>query len=397
MNILFHQKFAFLKVIQLTLTLALLLGLSLPSFACRLLLIIQNQPDAVDVQERFITGSRSLRNQAQTESPWFQLAGQSVKNNFYGSSDQNHDGFGVVAFGKDPADTVYKRNVNWIQSSESSKQLAEIVDATAKTTHTYLGHIRAASPNTSVDEENNHPYKVVRNENETWYFMANGGIAVPPKAYEQKLKKNPWLSTYASKAPLPSDSEYLFHWLLADVNKVLGGTAYQVDEYNSPLVEESLRLGFAKLLAQQPLVTYQPSDVETAEIPVNRVYGQSMVRAIGKTWMLSNGEYTYVAIYNNDVWMQVKKDDKGALQTVVIASEPTNLAEFYKAGERFKAGWSRWQQLPNNTLFTIHRALSDGNMWSKGDISIDTNSFDAPAVKVPKGLCPKAKVNEIGC
>lgn len=397
MNILFHQKFAPLKIIQLTLTIALLFGLSLPSFACRLLLIIQNQPDAVDVQERFITGSRSLRNQAQTESPWFQLAGQSVKNNFYGSSDQNHDGFGVVAFSNNPADTVYKRNVNWIQSPESTKQLAEIVDATAKKTHTYLGHIRAASPNTSVEEANNHPYKVVRNANETWFFMANGGIAVPPKAYEQKLKKNPWLATYASKAPLPSDSEYLFHWLLADVNKVLGGTAYQVDEYNSPLVEESLRLGFAKLLAQQPLVIYQPSDVETAEIPVNQAYGQSMVRAIGKTWMLSNGEYTYVAIYNNDVWMQVKKDEKGALQTVVIASEPTNLSEFYKAGERFKAGWSRWQQLPNNTLFTIHRALADGNMWSKGDISIDANSFDAPAVKVPKGLCPKAKVNEIGC
>ena len=388
MNILLHKKNVSLKVIQLTLTIALLFGLSLPCFACRLLLIIQNQPDAVDVQERFITSSRSLRNQAQTQSPWFQLAGQSVKNNFYGSSDQNHDGFGVVAFSNNPADTVYKRNVNWVQSPESTKQLAEIVDATAKTTHTYLGHIRAASPNTSVEEANNHPYKVVRNENETWYFMANGGIVVPPKAYEQKLKKNPWLATYASKAPLPSDSESLFHWLLSDVNKRLGGTDHYTTNENVSLVEESLQLNFAKLLANQPLITYQPSAVQTAEIPVNKATQQPLVRTIGKTWIMSNGEFTFVAVYNNDVWMQVKKDDKGALQSVVIASEPTNLAEFYKAGERFKAGWSRWQQLPNNTLFTVHRASfydgddDNGNPVVGLQITIDANSFDSPAVKV---------------
>ncbi len=403
MNTLKNQFTLRFPLLKWVVVVALFLGISLPGFACRLLLIVQTQPDAADVQERFITSSRSLRNQAQTEAPWFQLAGQSVKNNFYGSSDQNHDGFGVVAFGKNPADTVYERNVHWIQSPESTKQLTETIEATAKTTHTYLGHIRAASPNTSVVEANNHPYTVVRNENETWYFMANGGITIPQKAYQQKLKQHPWLSTYASKDPHPSDSEQLFHWLLTDVDKTLGKN-YILDETTNPLVEESLRHSFAKLLAQQKLVTYQPSLVETAEVLVNEASNQALVRAIGKTWMMSNGTYTYLAVYNNDVWMQVKKAESGAIEAVVVASEPTNLNEFYKAGQQFKAGWSRWQQLPNNTLFTIARhAFYDGED-EKGEsvtnynISIDANSFDAPAIKVPKGLCPKAKLNEAdGC
>jgi predicted glutamine amidotransferase len=400
MNNLLNKTQSSFKRLTLITTVFLLMGLMLPSFACRLLLIVQKTPDAVDVQERFLTSSRSLKNQAQMESPWFQLAGQSIKNNFYGSSDQNHDGFGVVAFREDPADTVYKRNVNWVQSAESTQQLTELIDATAKTTHTYLGHLRAASPNTSIVEENNHPYKVVRNESETWYFMANGGITLPQKAYEQRVKKNPWLSTYASKAPLPTDSEHLFHWLLADVNNVLGDQENRLTNENHFLVEESLRLGFAQLLAQQPLVTYQPSEVETAEIPVNKGSQQALIRAIGKTWILSNGEYTYVAVYNNEVWMQVQKDERGNLEKVVVASEPTNLSEFYKASEHFKAGWSRWQQLPNNTLFTIVRSGfydgddEQGHPVTGVQLSIEANSFDAPAVKVPKGLCPKATVDK---
>jgi predicted glutamine amidotransferase len=378
----------------------LLCSANLPSFACRLLLMVQATPDAVEAQDRLLTSSRSLRNQAQTNAPWFQLAGQSIKNNFYGSSDQNHDGWGLVAFGKTPAETVYKRNVQWIQTPESTQQLTETLNATAKTTHTYLGHIRAASTGTAVTQENNHPYKVVRHENETWYFMANGGIAIPPKAYLQKLKKNPWLSTYASKALLPSDSEYLFHWLLADVEKVLGKNAI-MDDYNLPLVEESLRHSFSTVVAQQKLVTYQPSHVQTAEIPMNQADGQALVRAIGKTWMMSNGNTTFVAVYNNEVWMQVKKDKEGRLETVVVASEPTNLAEFYKAGEQFKAGWSHWQQLPNNTLFTINRSVlyDEASSVDGHYITIDAHSFDAPAVKVPRGMCPKAKVKEekVGC
>jgi predicted glutamine amidotransferase len=395
---LFTKNHAIFNGLQILTILCLLVGLSLPSLACRLLLVVQQEPDVTDVQERFIGSSRSLRNQAQAQEPWYQVAGQSIKNNFYGASAQNYDGFGLLAFSQRPTDAVvYKRNADWIQLSESTKQLTDILIRTAPITHTYLGHIRAASPNTSLNENNNHPFKIVRHGEETWYFMANGGIHIPNKTYTQKIKKYPWLTTYASKAPLPSDSEYLFHWLMADVENALGGKYPRITASNTALVQKSLSQSFAKLLTQQPLVAYQPSTIPSAIVPVNVRSSQPLVRTIGKTWILSNGEYTYLAIYNNDVWMQVKKNDTGLLKAVVVASEPTNFSEFYQAGKRFKTGWSYWQQLPNNTLFTIHRTPDVLGSTTSGHITIDANSFDAPAIKMPKGGCGKWVTYKTDC
>ncbi len=388
-------------IVQWVTTGCLLLGLTLPSVACRLLFIAQTKPDIASVQAHFLDNSRSLKNQAQETMPWFQIAGQSTKTNFYGVSDQNHDGSGIVAFGTQletglPKTLAYQRQVAWVQAEASTQQLQHVIQQTATEAHSFLGHIRAASSGTSIVEENNHPYKVVRpaQPEMPWYFMVNGAVVLNQQHYQQKLTYYPWLTQYASKALHPSDSEQLFHWLMADIETTFKKHHItQVDSLSIPLVVETLRNSFTKIVAQQPLQLYRPSQVSKPQYTVNahNVEDKGLVRAIANTFMLSNGEYTFVGVYNIDVWMQVKQDDTGAIQQVVIASEPTNIAEFYQAGQQFKDGWSRWQQLPNNTLFTIHRTPLNTET-EPVSITIEAKSFDAPAVKVPKKLYPKATV-----
>lgn len=384
-------------VLQWFFSVGLLVGLTLPSMACRLLFIAQTKPNATSVQAHFLDNSRSLKNQAQETMPWFQIAGQSTKTNFYGVSDQNHDGSGIVAFGTQlgtgfPKTLAYQRQVTWVQSEASTQQLQHVIQQTASEAHSFLGHIRAASAGTSIVEENNHPYKVVRpaQPEVPWYFMVNGAVVLNSQQYRQKITAFPWLTQFASKATHPSDSEQLFHWLMADIEAVLQKHRItQLDAISMPLVAETLRTSFASIVGKQPLQIYRPSQVSKPQYTVNAhtVEDKGLVRAIANTFMLSNGEYTFVGVYNIDVWMQVKQDEAGTIQEVVIASEPTNIAEFYQAGQKFQDGWSRWQQLPNNTLFTIHRTPLDTET-EPVSITIEAKSFDAPAVKVPKKLYP---------
>jgi predicted glutamine amidotransferase len=356
------------------------------SHACRLLALFKATPTSASSAPLpsdakpygyLVSHSRSLMHQANTQAPWYQLAGQSTRLNIF-VPECNRDGFGFSGF---------YGNTNTLQSAKSSVATAQnqplftqlASDLLKKDPHTVLAHLRAATPCTAIQEVNNHPYQLsVPHEADTakqWVFMANGGITLSAKALKQAKKQNPWaFSSPASQTP-ETDSYQLFQTLLAKGYQSINQKALNANN-QAPFINAIIH-EFEKLLAQNKPITYTPFAYQgyqqgqiftTATTPLP-------YRSIGKTWMLSNGQLTLIAIHRNDLWYQALKNEAGHLQQVVFASEPTNIKEYYQQQETFSNALTRWQQLPDHTVVIVNRSLD-------GTLQFNLQSFKTPALSV---------------
>jgi hypothetical protein len=322
-----------------------------------MLAVVQRQPNTLPVADFLVRHPRSLVQQANTTGPLCQLAGQSTRINTLGHLPPNADGFGVLGF-----DAQYQVVGPWRSLQPLNPQqplLQNALAPLAQQAQVVLAHIRAASVGSAQSPLNNHPF-VLPLLGQTWAFMANGTLRITPSLY-RRYTQGPHRQAFVANLaenPSPTDSQQVFHMLLQAMAPSLPLATPHILRELHPLLQR-ISQRYRTILKASAAWGYAPfgpaCGYPQASGPLGFVDATSQVRkAPANSFVLSNGALTLVGVWGNDVWYQLKQAEAtGAVEGVVLASEPTNLSAFYAQGETFAPGWSRWQQLPNETLVAL--------------------------------------------
>lgn len=387
------------RLTQLGLVLLSLLVFSLvpfPALACRLLTVVQVRPSVVDLTSRFITDSRSLLNQANTDQPFYQMAGQSLSVNALGSVVPNGDGAGIAAFSPEgPQGQRFLTSLYFRQSAplqQTNDGYKATVQALQTKATTLLAHVRARTSGT-VAPENNHPFTLSLGERpgDTWAFMANGGGDMSPAQY-QRWVRDPRIVGRRKPWQEGTDTERLFHVMLQAGLDVLpqNGT---LTSSRLELFQSALRSAYHRVMRLQHVSVSKPFAKqlgyhEAGGPPGFLTRSSKFARVQPNTVVMSNGAYTFIIVQGYQQWYQLMTDQR-RVQAIVLASEPTNLKEYYQAGERFPQGVTRWQQLPENLLVTL---VNDGQQLTMDwqplfDQDSPKQARSRPGLSLTKKLC----------
>ena len=360
--------------------LLLLLGAwALPqALACRMVTLIQTTPNADRVQQYWVEQSRSLMHQSHASEPYYQTAGQSLNTNMVEGVVPTVDGVGIAGFDADAQflNTLYYRQSQPLD--QASVAFKDAVSRLGKTGTVLMGHVRARTTG-PVAPFNNHPFVVTLNTQRggTWAFMANGGTQISAEDYTRLVKDvrlvKACVSSGCSSPTTLTDSEKLFHVLLSPLLPFLDATALKGDGFNTEQLEyfaHRLSQTYGAIQGKIPPKVMRPfvkgggySDAAQGHVLDEKSH---FLRYTPKTWVMSNGAYTFIFVHGYEQWYQVHYggEDRSYASALVFASEPTNIKEFYANGEAFLndadsghvqgASISRWQQLPQDSLSVVY-------------------------------------------
>jgi hypothetical protein len=353
----------FFSVLALWMMGLFLLGAGLAR-ACRLVTVVSTTPQPALVERVFIKESRSLLHQAHSTEPYYQTAGQSLSVNLLGPVVPTVDGVGLAAF--DPAGAFFKdyyyRNATSLEEPAAAQQFKQSVEQVSPYASVVLGNLRAKTQG-AVDASNNHPFRVTLGNapQKTWVFMANGGTRITPKMYNTAIRDTRFKASPNRQAVM-TDTEMLFHLLLQEALPILSAPTI-----NRDALAQQFATTYARVQGDisPSLFTPLSEGKGYSELGESHVFTEDsrFLRYWPKTWAMSNGVYTFIMVHGYDQWVQVHQDGEGHAQSLVFASEPTNIREYYTAGESMPAGSSRWQQIPQDTL--VAAFLEEGQVKMK--------------------------------
>ena len=351
--------------------------------ACRMVTVVQTVPNAERVKAYWVDHSRSLMNQSHASEPFYQTAGQSLNTNFVEGVVPTVDGVGIVGF---DADAQFLKSLYFRQSEplfEGSNAFKENVSSLGEKSTVLMGHVRARTTG-EVTPFNNHPFVATLNAERggTWAFMANGGTQISAEDYT-RLVKDKRLLTARSKAPTMTDSEKLFHVLITPLLPLIDTPPIDGDGFNLGKIEyiaSSLAKSYGETQGKiepkvmKPFVkgggysdAYAGNIFNEDSLPVIDE-DSYFLRYTPKTWVMSNGAYTFIFVHGYEQWYQINYggEDRSYASGIIFASEPTNIKEYYANGEAFlnepDAGFvqgsstSRWQQLPQDSLTVVYNS-----------------------------------------
>jgi hypothetical protein len=370
------------------------LGIQNTVWACRMMVILQQQPcqktDTACSQRLnnyIFEDTRALKHQGHAEEPYYQLGGISTPVNTIPGVVPNIDGAGMVGYTQVSSQKAAMKVKGYLrQSIPLQQEDTAFKNALAQwlpETSVFLLHSRAATVGQAV-AENNHPYQIVLSERagDTWSFMGNGGSPMT-MAYYTKHIHDPRIQSasaantkfahtlhqssppqsHPSLAPEMTDTERLFHLMLQEALPTLKGQP--LSEAQLQAFKGSIRRTYERTMSQYPTRILKPfaqgKGYMEGKGPEGFMTPESLYpRHVPNSVVLSNGEYTFLLLHEYPLFYQLHKSPATAshpeqVTTMVIASEPTNLASFYLAGERFPEGITRWQWFPDHTLVMIHR------------------------------------------
>jgi predicted glutamine amidotransferase len=334
-----------------------------PVLACRMLTLIQVQPDATVTEAYLLNDSRSLMKQSHDTEPYYELAGQSLNTNLLDGVVPNTNGVGILGFdlaGKFMPASYYRQSEPLEQKSSSFQTMVHKIAPEAQV---IMAHTRAMTQG-EITAQNNHPFKVALNTNVggTWAFMANGSTIITPETYTQRVKDARLLKAL-SKAKTTTDSEKLFHILLTDAlplidEPALAGTKPSTfnQMYTINALAEQLSKTYTAIQTTIAPGIYKPMDhpgYRLGSSPAAYDPESRFLRYWPKTWVMTNGSLTFIMVHGYDQWMQLRFTDK-KLGAVAFSSEPTSIQEFYHRQQAPVPAVSRWQQIPNDTLIAIY-------------------------------------------
>jgi predicted glutamine amidotransferase len=374
--------------------LMLLLTLPLPAMACRLVTVVQVRPGGVDLPARLVSESRSLLNQANTDQPFYQLAGQSLSVNALGSVVPNGDGAGMAAFsptagsqGQTFLAPLYFRQSTSLQQTHDGYRAT--VQALQPLATTLLAHVRARTSGT-VAPENNHPFTLSLGDRpgDTWAFMANGGGDMSPTQY-QRWVRDPRILARRKPWQEGTDTERLFHVMLQAGLSVLPTNGVLTNN-RLPRFQIALREAYHRVMRLQHVSVSKPFAKQLGYRDAGGPPGfltrsSKFARVQPNTVVMSNGAYTFIIVQGYQQWYQLMMDHQQTVQAIILASEPTNLKEYYLAGERFPQGMTRWQQLPENLLVTL---VNDGQQLTMDWQPLNEQDSPPPARSARRGDRP---------
>jgi len=350
------------------------ISLALPkASACRMVTVVQTVPNAERVKSYWVDHSRSLMNQSHASEPFYQTAGQSLNTNFVDGVVPTVDGVGIVGFnaGAQFLKSLYYRQAEPLfQKADAFKQA---VSALGEEGTVLMGHVRARTSG-EVTPFNNHPYVVTLNGKRggTWAFMANGGTNISADDYTRLIKDKRLLAA-RSKAPTMTDSEKLFHVLLTPLLPLIDTPPVNGAGFNLGKIEyitSTLAKTYGDIQGKIPPKVMKPfvKGSGYADAAKGNVFDEDshFLRYTPKTWVMSNGAYTFIFVHGYEQWYQIQYggEDRSYASAIVFASEPTNIKEYYANGEAFLnepdaglihgASTSRWQQLPQDSLTVVY-------------------------------------------
>lgn len=327
--------------------------------ACRMLTLVQSEASPQRIEDYFKNDSRSLFFQAHHTEPFYQTAGQSLNTNMVKGIVPTVDGVGLAGFNAsgDFLPSLYFRDARPLYEAESDYDNA--LEPLKTQAFVLMGHVRAKTRG-EVTEANNHPFaaKLYDGAGGTYAFMANGGTGISDDDYK-RLVKDTRLLNARSTAPTMTDSEKLFHVLMQPLLPIIDESKQPGGGVNSGKLDL-----VAGLLAQ----TYgdiqgklSPSVMKPfvkgggyEEAGARQVFSPEsyFLRYTPKTWVMSNGQFTFVFVHGYEQWYQVHYRDNTPV-AIAFASEPTNIKEFYTNQEQYPEGVTRWQQLPQDSLTVV--------------------------------------------
>ncbi len=328
--------------------------------ACRMVTLIQSEQDAQRIQDYFKNDSRSLFAQAHVSQPFRQTAGQSLNTNMVKGVVPTVDGVGLAGFNASGhfLPSLYFRDARPLYEAESDydNALAPLTNQVS----VLMGHVRAKTRG-EVTEANNHPFvaKLYEGVGGIYAFMANGGTGISDDDYK-RLVKDERLLKARSTAPTMTDSEKLFHVLLQPLLPIIDTSHYAGGGVNSgklDLVSGLLAQTYADIQGKMPPTVMKPfvnggGYQNPAQDPVFSVESY-FLRYTPKTWVMSNGQFTFIFVHGYEQWYQVHYKDHTPV-AIAFASEPTNIKEFYANQEQYPEGVTRWQQLPQDSLTVVY-------------------------------------------
>ncbi|MFM7469052.1 MAG: class II glutamine amidotransferase [Vampirovibrionales bacterium] len=328
--------------------------------------------------------ARSFKRQGHPEQPYYQLGGVSTPVNAVPGVVPNIDGAGMIAYA--PLSTVTSSAMVSVGYFRQSKALLE-EDTTFRRTFqdwiprasVWLLHNRAATVGIPTPE-NNHPFQVKLSDRpgDTWSFMGNGGSPLSMASYRRHitdpriLKANPLAQQLRSSTHKPqmpqqdalvaemTDTERLFHLILQKALPTLDGKP--LSQESLPAFKASVLRTYQHTMSQYPIKVLAPfsqgKGYQEAKGPEGFLTPDSRYpRQVPNSVVLSNGEYTFLLLHEYPLFYQLRHSVKHPqeVETVIVASEPTNLATFYAQGQTFPSHVTRWQWIPDHTLVTLHR------------------------------------------
>ncbi len=351
-----------------------LISLLLPkASACRMVTVVQTVPNAERVKSYWVDHSRSLMNQSHASEPFYQTAGQSLNTNFVDGVVPTVDGVGILGFNADAQflkSLYYRQSEPLFQKADAFKQA---VSALGEEGTVLMGHVRARTSG-EVTASNNHPFVATLNAERggTWAFMANGGTNISADDYTRLIKDKRLLDA-RSKAPTMTDSEKLFHVLLTPLLPLIDTPPVNGAGFNLGKIEyitSMLAKTYGDIQGKIPPKVMKPfvKGGGYADAAKGNVFDEDshFLRYTPKTWVMSNGAYTFIFVHGYEQWYQIQYggEDRSYASAIVLASEPTNIKEYYANGEAFLnepdaglihgASTSRWQQLPQDSLTVVY-------------------------------------------
>ena len=373
----FFSQLGFMRrVLAWSLFLISLLSIGVPiAQACRMVTIVQTVPNAARVKAYWVEQSRSLMNQSHASEPFYQTAGQSLNTNMVDGVVPTVDGVGLVGFNTNAQflkSLYYRQSEPLFEKSETFKQA---VSALGEEATVLMGHVRARTTG-EVTPMNNHPFVTTLDPEQggTWAFMANGGTDISAKDYTRLIKDKRLLNA-RSQAPTMTDSEKLFHVLLTPLLPLIDDHSGEGAGFNLGKIDyiaSTLAKTYGDIQGKIPPKVMSPlvKGGGYADAGQGNVFDEEsrFLRYTPKTWVMSNGAYTFIFVHGYEQWVQIHYggEDRSYASTVIFASEPTNIKEYYANGEAFLneadagfvqgASTSRWQQLPQDSLTVVYNS-----------------------------------------
>jgi hypothetical protein len=332
------------------------------ALACRLLTVVSVKPVPELMQEHYVTHSRSLMHQAHDTEPYYQTAGQSLSVNMLGGVVPTVDGVGLVGFNAQHKvlRPFYYRNATSLATEAAQQKFSQAVKAVSPQATVMLGNLRAKTQG-AVDASNNHPFLVSLNRDaskSTWAFMGNGGTQISKLEY-QAWVKDARIKASPARLDVMTDTEMLFHVLMQDALPLLEAPMETPDA-----LAKTISTRYAAIQGRIPPSTFTPFSEgkgyatlakQSAFDPESR-----FLRYWPKTWAMSNGRFTFIMVHGYDQWLKIHYGADGKPETLVFASEPTDIEEYYAAKSSQplsvdsatppKPNSTRWQQLPQDSL-----------------------------------------------
>lgn len=236
----------------------------------------------------------------------------------------NGDGFGVgwYAPGTDSIPGVFT-SVTPAWNNRNLHRLAEKIRSNC-----FFAHVRAASPNSLVNEINCHPFQFGR-----YMWMHNGSIAEFRKI--KRRLREPLTDNAYDAIQGTTDSEHAFAVFLnllgdCDTPRTTEQLADTLQQTIRLLMQYTMETGVSKPSYLNFAVTDGESIIISRAVSQPGVMPPSLYVARGERFECHNGEY------------RMKKPGKDRPSAIIIASEPLT------------AYRSDWEQVPENHILTIN-------------------------------------------